>query len=177
MVNSNLNALFGQVSSGTEVKASADVLIVGLVQRMQAAVTRSITLGARESELLPIQDEIDSWRAASARFAEAIVANTPDVRWAASRTYPKTAAEKRFEAENAQTSPFPPYDTPVEGRPSDRLLETAKQEAERKAKTLDGLSSAEIAADRKAAIDGNVRWADDKFPVKPVTAAKAAKKA
>ncbi len=77
MANPILSALEAQVAASTSVEASATTLILGIADRIQAAVDAAIAGGATAAELAPVQAEVDALSASAAALNAAIVANTP----------------------------------------------------------------------------------------------------
>lgn len=71
-----LDDLKAAVTRESEVSASAVTLINGIGARIQAAVDTAIANGATESDLKPVQAEIDALTADSTALAAAVSANT-----------------------------------------------------------------------------------------------------
>ena len=72
-----LDALKAQVQANVDAEAAAVQALNGVADRIQTAVTKALANGASESELLPVQDEVNALKASAADLGAAVVANTP----------------------------------------------------------------------------------------------------
>ena len=77
MPHPTLDALSMQVTATAGVIDSAVLLIGGIADRIQAAVTAALANGATAEELAPVQGEVDLLRQKTDALAAAIAANTP----------------------------------------------------------------------------------------------------
>ena len=74
-MNPVLSDLAAQVEQTLGVEQSAIVFIMGVANRIEAAVQEALRNGATESELAPIRDQVDAMRESAQALADAIAAN------------------------------------------------------------------------------------------------------
>ena len=71
-----LDELKTAVTNASTITASAQVLISGLIARLQEAVDVSVANGATKEQLEPVIAEVDALNTSCDELASAIVANT-----------------------------------------------------------------------------------------------------
>ena len=76
MAKQVLDDLTAEITAATEVEKSAEVLILGISDRVKAAVDAAIANGATAEELKPVSDLGAALKAQSDALQAAIVANT-----------------------------------------------------------------------------------------------------